>query len=265
MDRIATFHVVRERRGRQLLVMARMMTDRCRLRRVDGLVFAKVLGTGRGEHTGPSADLRRQAYFLVWQDAAAANAFRDGHPIARRWRSLAVEHDLELGLIGGHGTWSGRAILDEMSRRDDLGARAGAGDDAGHDPSHDAAEGDVIVLTRARIRPRSWRAFHRASRRLADNGPGPFWRGSCGPGTCGRGSSGRVSSGLPGRRWALGVGELPVGLLGTVSCWRSAADLDAWLRSDQSHTTAAAYADEWFTESLFARFAVLPSRPDDGN
>lgn len=212
MDRIVTFHVVRERPGRQLVVMTRMFSDRWRLRRVDGLVFAKVLGTGRGDDTGPSADLLRQAYLLVWRDAAAAQRFLAEHPVPRRWRSLGVERELVLGLVSGHGTWSGRAILDGMQRI--------------------AADGEVVVLTRARIRLRSWRAFRRASRRTARED-------------------------VPGRRWALGVGELPVGLLGTVSCWRSVADLDAWLAADATHAEAAAHADEWFAESLFARLTPI--------
>ena len=217
MDRIVTFHVVRERPGRQPVVMARMLTDRWRLRRVDGLVFAKVLGTGRGDDTGPSTDLRRQAYLLVWRDAAAAQRFLAEHPVPRRWRSLDVERELALGLVSGHGTWSGRAMLDGMQR---VAAEG------------EMVVGEVVVLTRARIRLRSWRAFRRASRRTARDQ-------------------------VPGRRWTLGVGELPVGLLGTVSCWRSVADLDAWLAADTTHADAAAHADEWFAESLFARLSPI--------
>lgn len=238
MDRIATFHVVRERRGRQLVVMVRMLTDRWRLRGVDGLLFAKVLGTGRGENTAPSVDLRRQAYFLVWRDVEAARSFLDGHPVARRFRSLDVERDLVLALVSGHGTWSGRPILDGMRRvrADGEPARQIEGvpgvETASDTASETASEtaGEVVVVTRARIRLRSWRSFRRASRRTAGARPA-------------------------GRCWALGVGELPVGLLGTVSCWRSSADLAAWLSTDTAHADAAARGTEWFVESLFARFA----------
>lgn len=219
MDRIVTFHVVRERRGRQLVVMARMVTDRWRLRRVEGLEFGRVLGTGRGDDTRPSFDPLRQAYLLVWTDAAAAERFHAEHPIARRWTSLDVERGLVLGLVSGHGTWSGRAILDGMRRR--------------------AANDEVVVLTRARIRLRSWRAFRRAGHDTARARPA-------------------------GRRWVLGIGESPVGWLGTVSCWASGADLDAWLARDETHADVAAHADEWFAESLFARFTpvALGSGPD---
>lgn len=224
MDWIATFHVVRERHRRQLVVMARMLTDRWRLRGVDGLVFARVLGTGRGQDTGTSADLLRQAYFLVWRDAAAAARFLDDHPLARRWERLTVEHQLGLRLVSGHGTWSGCSLLEGMP--------------------HVAPDGEVVVLTRARIRLRSWRAFRRASR-------------------------GTSLAAVPGLCWTLGVGELPVCLLGTVSCWRSVGDLDAWRSTDASHSRTAAHAPNWFAESLFARFTPFDlsagSRVENGS
>src|SRR5690606_1068767 len=167
MDRIVTFHVVRERPWRQPVVMARMLTDRWRLRRVDGLDFAKVLGTGRGDDTGPSADLLRQAYFLVWRDGGSARRFLDTHPIARRRASLDVERSLALQLVSGPGGWSGRSVLGGRRRV--------------------AAAGEVVVLTRARIRPGAWRSFRRTSRSTA--------------------ASVRRASGV---RWTLGIGELPV-------------------------------------------------------
>jgi hypothetical protein len=222
MDRIATLHVVRERPRRQLVVMGRMLTDRWRLRHVDGLVFAKVLGTGRGADTGPSADLLRQAYFLVWRDPAAAERFLETHPLTRRWEASTVEHQLMLRLVSGFGTWSGRAPLEGMGAV--------------------ASEGEIVVLTRARIRPSAWRSFRRVSREIS-------------------------FVGSPGLRWTLGVGELPVGLLGTLSCWRSASDLEAAVAGHRAHHAVTGEARDWFAESLFARFAPVdlsdPNREPD--
>lgn len=218
MDRIATFHVVRERPGRQVVVLARMVLDRWCLRRVDGLEFAKVLGTGRGGDTGPSADLRRQAYFLVWRDRGALEGFRSGHPVAQRWSRLDREHDLELALLGGRGAWSGVPVLEDLARAP-------------------AADGpDVLVLTRARIHPRRWRAFRRLGRTTAD-----------------------ALADADGLHWAMGVGELPVGLLGTVSCWRSVEDLERFAEG-RRHVDAVGIGSAWFGESLFARFAATDVR-----
>ena len=101
-------------------------------------VMPRVMGFG--SHV--AADLLRQAYVLVWRDRAAARRFLAAHPIARRWETLTVEHALALLLVAGHGSWSGRTILADLERGD--------------------AHGEVVVLTRARIRLGAWRAFRRA-------------------------------------------------------------------------------------------------------
>jgi hypothetical protein len=212
--RIVTYHVVRERRGRQMLVGVRMLSDRWRLRRVPGLHLAKVLGTGCGFDTGPSIDLRRQAYLLVWDDPEPAARFVAGHRLAARWHRIGVQYEGALGLVDGHGTWSGRSFLDGIRRVD-------------------PGQGPVIVVTRARIRVRAWRAFRRASRATRD-----------------------VAL-VPGVDWVIGVGEWPLVLVGTLSRWESSSAIDRFVVADQAHGAAARHGAEWFEESMFARFAPI--------
>ncbi|CAA9345949.1 MAG: Spheroidene monooxygenase [uncultured Nocardioidaceae bacterium] len=62
----------------------------------------------------------------------------------------------------------------------------------------------------------------------------------------------------PGLRLAVGIGEAPVGLQGTLSLWRDDAALTDFAYAGQAHTevvrrTATA---GWYAEELFARFAV---------
>ena len=61
---------------------------------------------------------------------------------------------------------------------------------------------------------------------------------------------------------AIGIGEAPIGLQGTFSIWRDAASLRAFAYKGEAH---AAVIDEtarrgWYSEELFARFAVLEER-----
>jgi hypothetical protein len=58
-----------------------------------------------------------------------------------------------------------------------------------------------------------------------------------------------------------GIGEAPVGLQGTFSLWRSAADLTGFAHRTPAHRAAIRRTPEegWYAEELFARFAVVGS------
>jgi hypothetical protein len=62
-----------------------------------------------------------------------------------------------------------------------------------------------------------------------------------------------------GLRFAVGVGEAPVGLQGTFSIWRSGRDLTEFAHRRAPHVEAVRRTAElgWYSEELFARFAVV--------
>jgi hypothetical protein len=200
--------------------LLRMAVDRSAVRRLPGVGFAKLLGTGSGRtFTVTDADPCRWGLLTVWDDDAAAAGFDDSGP-ARRWRGLADEEwSVRLRPLAARGRWS---------RREPFGR-----------PRPRRWDGPVAAVTRARLAPRKavtfWRAVPPVS---ADLHAGP------------------------GLRFALGIGEAPVGLQGTFSVWSSAAALNGFAYDRAAHAAVVRRTAEegWYTEELFARFAVLSSQ-----
>jgi heme-degrading monooxygenase HmoA len=143
MARIASFHLVREPTWKAPLALARLGSDRLRLRRTRGVVFWRLLGTGAGDRTGSGADLARTALFAVWDDETALDAFLRDSPVTRRWHGALESWHVRLRGVGGHGRWRGVDPLD--------GLEAGS------------AIGPVAIITRADVRRHSWKAFGAAS------------------------------------------------------------------------------------------------------
>ncbi|MGY1808800.1 monooxygenase [Blastococcus sp. SYSU D00669] len=164
---------------------------------------------------------------------------RDADP--RRWAVLAVwDDDAAADAFDRGRTVAGwRRLADEewrarlrpltargrWSRREPFGS-----------PRPRRWDGPVAAVTRARLAPRKAVTFWRAVPPVATD----------------------LHAG-PGLRFALGIGEAPLGLQGTFSVWDSAAALNAFAYDRPAHAAAvAATAREgWYAEELFARFALL--------
>jgi hypothetical protein len=208
MTRLASFHLVRHHRA--VGAMTHLATARRLLRAVPGLAFWRVLGTGRGADTGPSADLHRTGLFAVWDDAADLDCFLAATP--RAWAHAAERYDVRLRAIGGHGSWRGVTVLEGLERGDE--------------------GGPIAVVTRADVRAAAWRRF--------------------------RASGPAVSAELrraPGLLAVAGIGELPVGRLGTFSLWSGTAAMIAFSRAPHhADVVRRTRAERWYGEELFARF-----------
>lgn len=218
MGSIASFHLVRDRPGRQLAVLARLGTDRLQLPGVAGLRFWRLLGTGDGANTGPGADLRRSALFAVWDDESDLDRFLGEHPIARRWADADEAWSVRLRSAGGHGTWRGAPVLDMI------------------EPGR--ADGPLAVVTRADVRAGSWRAFRAAGVPVSDE-----------------------LQGADGLLAVVGIGEAPVGRLGTFSLWRSLDAARAYATQLPAHREVVrrTRTERWYGEELFARFEPYAS------
>jgi hypothetical protein len=218
-----TLHVWRVPRRRLPRALWRMAVDRRRLRRAPGVRFAKLLGTGRDRRFGPAdADPTRWAALVAWEDEAAVAGFEQS-PTGLAWRALsAAACRLTLRPLASRGTWAGANPFGTE--------RYGA-------------DGLLLVLTRARLRPSRvltfWRRIPVVAATLAD---------------------------APGVHAAFGIGEAPIGWQGTVSVWRGARDAASFAYRQPEHAAAVAATPvlRWYAEELFAWFAVLDVAGDRG-
>jgi hypothetical protein len=154
-EAMASFHLIRLKPGRQPVALLRLGLDRWRMRRVDGLTFWRLLGTGKGRNTGPGADLRRTALFAIWTNEAALDAFMA--TMSKRWTSAEEQYHVRLRAAGGHGTW--RSV-------DVLGAIQSVAN---------GYAGPLAIITRADVKLRRWRRFAAAGPAVSNalqNAPG---------------------------------------------------------------------------------------------
>jgi len=190
------------------------------IRRRPGVQFAKLLGTGNGRSfTARDADVHHWALLTCSPDRETALGL-DTDPVLRRWADRSEEHlRLLLDPLSSRGTWSGR----EPFGRPPAGAR----------PWWD---GPVVAITRARLRlghlRRFWAAVPPVSASL-HTGDGPVL--------------------------AVGIGEAPIGLQGTLSVWSDPRTLQAWAYRRPEHLAAvrATPVENWYAEELFARFRLV--------
>ncbi len=123
-------------------------------------------------------------------------------------------------------------LLHGRGRWGDLDVRSLASEGPGD------ASGPVAVLTRATIRPGATLDFMRASRAF-----------------------GRAAARAPGNLAVVGIGERPIGRLGTFSLWQSRDAAGDFAQGHRSHREAmgSARRQGWFVEELFATFEPFAS------
>ncbi|PZS26157.1 MAG: monooxygenase, partial [Pseudonocardiales bacterium] len=143
MPALVTLHVWRVPPWRVPAALLHMAADRLVLRRVAGLRFAKLLGTGDGTtFTVRDGDPTTWALLGTWASRDAADDF-ERSPTAARWRRISAERWRgDLVPLSSRGRWSGREPFGR--------------------PSAGRWAGPVAALTRARLVPRRAMAFWRA-------------------------------------------------------------------------------------------------------
>lgn len=221
VPKLVTLHVWGVPTARIPQAVAAMARDRRPVAQAPGHTFHKLLGTGDGRtFTIRDSDPRHWALLVCWSDARAAENF-ERSPVVRRWDGWAAAGGERLRVVmtplSSRGRWDGRQPF-------------------GSPVPQPGFEGPVAAITRARLRPRLtptfWRAVPPVNARLHAS---------------------------PGLVTSLGIGEAPVGLQGTFSLWESATALTDFAHGSAEHRRVIAQTREtgWYSEELFARFAVV--------
>ncbi|WP_018223236.1 monooxygenase [Salinispora pacifica] len=157
-----------------------------------------------------------------------------------RWAALTV-WDSPAAATGFAGSPVGRAWarIARAAVRIDLRPLTSRGEWSGRQPFGDPpggrSNGPVLALTRARLRPARAVTFWQAVPPVA-----------------------RALHTAPGLLARFGVGEAPLGWQGTVSVWRTPAELVAFAYRHPEHRAAIRRTPTagWYAEELFARFEV---------
>lgn len=232
-----------------------MAFDRPLLRDCGGLLFWRLLGTGRGRSMSLGADLRRWALFAVWRSAGDLEAFLRSSPIAARWRAEASETwQVRLAPLSSRGTWTSRnPFADPPGTQagpsgDSRGAQLGALGDSRGTPvgpfggsgggAVAARGGPVAVLTRASIRVRRLVAFYRSVPPVDE---------------LLRRQDGCLAS--------IGMGEWPLARQATFSLWRDQDAMRGFAYRGAAHRRVVerVRSHDWYAEELFARFIPYAS------
>ena len=195
-----------------------MAINKIQLKKLPGISFVKMLGTGKGESFTPKdADPTRWGILVTVSENQISNL--DKSFVIRSWQKICKkEYRVILKPISSHGFWSRKQPFSVENF--DWSAK-------------------IAAVTRARIVWRKnlifWRAVPPVTERLHQS---------------------------PGLLNGIGIGEAPIGLQGTFSVWKDAASLRDFAYKGRAHSEAikATSAQQWYSEELFARFAVIEER-----
>jgi hypothetical protein len=188
-----------------------------------GLLFTKVMGSGHegGFVLRPSAT--HQGLVCMFENAEQADQFIDSAAVkayAERAKSIFVS---ALAVTSARGSWDGR------------GWDATPPERLGKYLDMDTQAAGMAALTRASIRPAKAVAFWRYAPAAQDD-----------------------LKNAPGCELAMGLGEAPLVRQCTFSVWKDTPSM-----VDYAHTgahqqaIAAAYKNDFFSESMFVRMRVL--------
>ena len=194
---------------------------RLSLRRIEGMTFHKLCGTGTGEGFTPRPNWGVYTLLATWPDRKTAEAALENAAFFRRYRAHASEcYTLYMRPTSSRGAWDKRNPFET---------------DGSHGPDS-RNNHPIAALTRASIKPRIllkfWRHVPNISAMIGTD---------------------------PNVQFKIGMGEVPLLHQITFSVWPDEQSMAAFARQGSPHANAikAVRAGNWFAEELYARFDVI--------
>lgn len=90
------------------------------LKKVDGLEFYKLLGSGK-EHFDPRPDFSVYGLLQVWESKKASQAYFDLHPLNKRYlKHSSQQLTFYMNNIKAHGLWSGKNPFRSSDQLNDI-------------------------------------------------------------------------------------------------------------------------------------------------
>lgn len=185
----------------------------------EGLVFARLMGTGNGNGFSILPDFSSYCLLMSWDDKAKSETFYAANQWIAKLKEKAKEYCAFHGVpIVAKGTWSSKNPFPVNGLEE---------------PDKNKA---IMILTRASIKPlkaiRFWKSAAKASEDVNE------------------------SEGLIFTR---GMGELPVIRQATLSVWQNEKAMKQYAYANEAHLKAIQKTRTlgWYSEELFARFSLL--------
>jgi spheroidene monooxygenase len=201
----------------------RLVQGSAALKDTPGLLFTKVMGSGHegGFSLRPSAT--HQGLICVFQHADQADAFVNG-PVVRGYQDRARScFTSVLAVTSVRGEWDGKTWQTTSEHS------------LGHYAQQPAASSAIAAITRASIRPAKAVAFWRYAPAAQTD-----------------------LQNAPGCQVAMGLGEAPLVRQCTFSVWRDTPSMVNYAHTGaHQQAIAAAYKNDFFSESMFVRMRVL--------
>lgn len=181
-----------------------------------GLIFYKLMGSGRDIGFSLFPDWGVYALLGVWENEKAANDFFNYSPIYKQYQKRSLEQwTVFMKPIQTKGLWSGGNPFIPSSELDS------------NNPL-------IAVITRATIKPNKLLKFWR----FVPTSQRPIERG------------------CPGLIYTKGVGEAPIVQMATFSLWQNLESLKNYAYNSIEHREAIKRTQQidWYKEEMFTRF-----------